>query len=84
MKAYATIKENYHGRTMLQVNLSGAGRIHCDKILAQLATALQADYTEIAYGSHNAQFLTRAKYHKGNITLITRTTGGSFKDIIGV
>jgi len=82
MKAYATIKENYHGKTMLQVNLSGSGRIHCDKILALLATTLKADYTEISYGSHNAQFLTRAKYHKNNITLITRTTGGSFNDTI--
>lgn len=83
MKAYATIKENYHGKTMLQVNLSGSGQVHCDKILALLASTLRADYTEIAYGSHNPQFLTRVKYYRGRLTLTTRTTGKSFNDTIG-
>ncbi len=83
MKAYATIKENYHGRTMLQVNLSGTGRIHCDKILAQIAGALRAEYWEISYGSHNPAFLTQAKYYQGRFTLMTRTTGGMFNDTIG-
>jgi hypothetical protein len=83
MRAYATIKENRHGRIMLEANLSGAGRLHCDKILALLATTLRADYTEITYGSHNPAFLTRVKYYRGRMTLITRTTGGSLIDNLG-
>jgi len=77
MKAYAVIKKHSHGEILLQVNLSGSGRAHLDKLLAGLATTLKGDYTEIRYGDHNPQFLTRAKLSKNQLALTT-TVGGNY------
>lgn len=83
MKAYARIRSDQDGPLLAAVNLKGRGTVHCDRIVAQLATALGGDYWEINYGSHDPLILTTVRSHKGRLTLITRTTGSNFIEQFG-